>query len=294
MPAFSDDGRSLHYLQRARADRRFVSGELWVANVETGRSERLLPDFLMEHYDVARDGRRVVFVGIDAEGRSEVWLATLDATETPRRLTSFDAVVRALFDPAGGVFLVGGERGSPYLHHISEDGTGLRRVLAHPVTFLYAVSPDGQAIALWEGGDVESIHPRDGTGAVVAGERRVSLGDVSVYSRDGATRTPICADCARAGGPERGITPPLVSWSPGGGWVYLMNAFAGQTFAVPLEPGRNLPALPPGGLPSMAAAAQLPGAMLLPEERAFAGMDPSIYAFPRVTTHRNIYRVPVP
>ncbi len=291
LPAFSEDGRSIYYLQRVRADRRFVSGELWVANVETGRRERLLPEFLMEHYGISRDGRRVVFVSINPEGRSEVWLAALDHSAPPRRLISFDVVVRALFDPAGGVFVAGGERGSLHLDHFDEDGTGLRRVLPHPITFLYGVSPDGRALAVWEGGEAESAHAGDGTGTRAAGERRISLGDVSVYSRDGATRTPVCVNCGTAGGPARGITPPLVNWSPSGSWIYL---FGGQTVAVPLEPGRHLPALPPGGLPSMAAAAQLPGARVIPHAQAFAGADPSIYAFPRVTTHRNIYRISVP
>jgi hypothetical protein len=65
-------------------------------------------------------------------------------------------------------------------------------------------------------------------------------------------------------------------------------------YAVPIEPGRRLPALPPAGLPSMASAAELPGAQRRPQARAFPGAEPSTYAFPRLTTHRNIYRIPVP
>jgi hypothetical protein len=52
--------------------------------------------------------------------------------------------------------------------------------------------------------------------------------------------------------------------------------------------------LPPGGLASLSAAANIPGAKTFPEPRAFGGADPSVYAYPRVTTHRNIYRIPVP
>lgn len=40
-------------------------------------------------------------------------------------------------------------------------------------------------------------------------------------------------------------------------------------------------------------AAGWPGAQLIPQERAIGGPNPSIYAFARVTTHRNVYRIPV-
>ena len=38
----------------------------------------------------------------------------------------------------------------------------------------------------------------------------------------------------------------------------------------------------------------LASARLIPEQGAFPGTNPSIYAFTKVATHRNIYRVPVP
>jgi len=40
--------------------------------------------------------------------------------------------------------------------------------------------------------------------------------------------------------------------------------------------------------------AALPGARLISEESVFPGPNPSVYAFMKVTTQRNIYRVPVP
>jgi eukaryotic-like serine/threonine-protein kinase len=268
-PALSADGKSLYYLQRSQANRRFVSGELWRTATESGRRERLMSDFLMEHYDVASDGRRVVFVSIDTAGRSEVWLATVDNSAPPRRLASFDVVVRALFDPAGGVLFVGGDRGAPFLYHIREDGDGLAKVLPQPITFLYAVSPDGNAIAIWEGDSV------------------------LVYSRKDGARTLICEGCATAGEENRGVTPPLVSWSPDGALMYVHSTRTRHTYAIPLQPRQHVPTLPPSGLPDLRAAAQLPGAETIPE-RAYLGVSPAIYAFPRVTTHRNIYRIVVP
>jgi hypothetical protein len=87
-----------------------------------------------------------------------------------------------------------------------------------------------------------------------------------------------------------------VSWSPDGAFVYLVSAETARmyTYAVPLQPGRHLPDVPPSGLFSMAAAGKLPGAQAVSAERAFVGMNPSTYSFVRVTTHRNIYRISVP
>ena len=68
-----------------------------------------------------------------------------------------------------------------------------------------------------------------------------------------------------------------------------------QTYAVPLRPGQLLPTVASRqGLRVFRDAANLPGAKTFAEPRAFGGADPSVYAYPRVTTHRNIYRIPVP
>ena len=55
-----------------------MSGELWVADLESGQRRRLLSDFLMQHYGVSPNGARVAFVAADASGQSTVWVATLD------------------------------------------------------------------------------------------------------------------------------------------------------------------------------------------------------------------------
>lgn len=63
---------------------------------------------------------------------------------------------------------------------------------------------------------------------------------------------------------------------------------------VPLRPGQILPPVPASGLRSLADVAALPGARLVSQQRVFGGPEPSIYAFFRVATQRNIYRIPVP
>jgi hypothetical protein len=117
---------------------------------------------------------------------------------------------------------------------------------------------------------------------------------VQLYPIGGGAPVTVCVICGAAGGENRAITPPSVSWSPDAKFLYLNIRPAFRIYAVPLQPGRNLPPLPASGIRSIEDAAALPGVRVIPEERAFIGPNPSVYAFVRVTTHRNIYRIPVP
>jgi len=82
-------------------------------------------------------------------------------------------------------------------------------------------------------------------------------------------------------------------WTPDGRFVYLK--FAGSTYAIPLQPGQLMPVVPASGFLSKDAVAALPGARLISEQdNVFPGPNPSIYAFTKIATQRNIYRVPVP
>ena len=270
LPHFSADGKRLYYLLRSRANRRFVSGELWAANLETGQQERLLPQFVMEHYSISPDGGRIVFAGIDDSGHSPPWLATLDGRTAPRRLSTIDAV-RTFFGANGEVFFLGTEDATrKFVYRIREDGSGLEKAIPDPVSYFYDVSPDAKSLAVLLG-----------------------LRDVQVYPTDGGPPTAVCTVCGAAGGENRGITPPSMSWSPDGKFLYLNLRTPGEICAVPIQPGRNLPPLPVAGIRSPAEAAALPGARMIREPRAFVGPNPSLYAFPRSTTQRNIYRIPV-
>ena len=267
LPSFSADGKRLYYLN-SPTSQYFVSGngELWTANLETDQLERLLPDLRMEHYSVSLDGNRVVFISRDGAGHSPVWLATLDGSSAPRLLTSLDSVT-SFFGANGDVFFVGGEGTTKFLYRIKEDGSGLQKVTPDPVKVLYDVSPDGKWLAAWAGRSVV------------------------VYPAGGGAPILICPTCANRAPPDQ---PALVTWSRDGKFVYLHETGLRQTYAVALPPGQILPALPASGISSPAAAAAMAGAKMIAQQRAFGGPNPSVYAFARVTTHRNIYRIPVP
>jgi eukaryotic-like serine/threonine-protein kinase len=269
LPKFSPDGKKIYFLLRAQTNRQYVSGELWSADLETGQRARLLRDFLLADYSLSREGDRIAFVAIGDKGESRLWLATLDGRTMPRCLSSLEAD-RAFFGVKGEVFFWGRDKRERFVYRVLEDGRGLQKVFPNPMTYVYDASPDGKALAAWRGSAVQ------------------------VFPIGGGPPIDVSRVCAAAGGEDRGITPPCVSWSPNGKFLYLNDRTAGQIYALPIPPGRSLPPLPPEGITSPKQAAALPGANVIHERYAFIGEDSSTYAFFRITAQRNIYRIRVP
>jgi Tol biopolymer transport system component len=264
--AFSPDGKKLYYLVRTAAGSTVPYGRLWVMELESGQRQRLLPDFQMEQYDISRDEKRVVFISAGETGRQGVWLAPLDGRSAPRPLTSSRGE-QAFFGASGEVFFAAQEKDGTFIYRVKEDGSELRKVIAHAILSLYGVSPDGKHIAVWE----------------------ESSNAVAAYPVDGGTPTIICQKCG-----TRVSSPRQVTWSRDGKLLYLA-ALAGQAvYSVPLRAGQILPPLPRAGLQSPDEMAALPGAKQLPKPFAVTGPDPSVYVYPKFTAQRNIYRVPVP
>ena len=268
-PRLSPDRKRLYYLLRSGiSTHTWVTGQLWVTEIESGRHERLFPDLLIEDYTLSLDGRRVVFTAVADDRHFPVWVGELDGSSPPRRVGDVKAS-RAVFGPAGDVFF--NARGVPGLHRINADGTGLETVLRDVDGWLYDVSPDGRWAAL-------------GTG-----------GPIGFYSLDGGPVVPLCSACSTLGAEDRGITPYVVSWSRSGRFLYLhADSTTRSTYAIPLQPGHSLPMLPPRVQPSVEEVATIAGARRIPQSRAFMSDDPSVYMFMRATSHRNIYRGPVP
>jgi Tol biopolymer transport system component len=271
-PSFSADGKTLYYLVRSGAGGLHqIVGNLWMMDLESGARERLLPDFLLEHYTISQDGRRIVFVSAADTERAGVWVATLDGRTAPRRLAGKGS--QAFFGPGEDVLFGSPDSGGTFLYRIRHDGSGLRKAIPHAVHYgPYAVSPDGRHVAAWMQGPTEE-----------------TARSVIVFALDGGAPVTLCGMCA---GRDSEFPQPL-SWSPDGTFVYL-NFWANGTFAVPLPKGQVLPVLPPTGIQSIEDAAALPNAERFPVAGAFAGPSPKVYAYSKTAAQRNIYRVSVP
>jgi WD40 repeat protein len=271
-PTVSPDGTKVYYLVRAGGARNFIAGGLWAADLDSGQRQRLLPDFQMVHYSVSADGQRVVFVAADDDGRTPVWLASLDGRIAPRRLSNIDGWV-AYFGAPGEVVFAGVEQQQSFMFRINDDGSGLQKISPTPMLLPFSVSPDGRWVPAAEGPSPET--------------RNVLM----AHPTAGGVPTLVCK-CYGTPNITDGPMPPQMSWTPDGRFLYLK--FDAALYAIPLQPGQVLPPIPASGFQSKEAVAALPGARLISEESVFPGPNPSIYAFMKVATQRNIYRVPVP
>jgi eukaryotic-like serine/threonine-protein kinase len=266
-PAISPDGKKLYYLVRSGGVRNWISGGLWVADLDTGQRQRVLPDFLMQQYAISNDGQRVVFGAVDETGHTPIWLASLTGRTQPRRITTKDAGM-AYFGASGEIVFFGQDQEAIILR-VKEDGSDLQKMIPTQGLLPFSVSPDGRWAGVQDSG---------------------AWGALMVYPAGGGAPTKLCEGCTRPQGTDP--IPPALSWTPDGKFVYLK--YGDSTYAIPLQPGRMLPPAPSGGFPSKEAVAALPGARLLSDRDIYPGPNPSIYAFTKIATQRNIYRVPVP
>jgi serine/threonine protein kinase/Tol biopolymer transport system component len=267
MPSFSADGKKLYYLVRSYGLRSWNQGALWVTDLETGERQRLLRDFEIVHYSISADGNRAVFVSVDDQARTPVWLTDLNGRTPPRRLSAIDGAA-AFFGAPGEVIFGSAGQQEFYVYRVKYDGSELRKAITTPLLPL-AVSPDGQWIAVQD---------------------PAAWGALIVHPGGGGAPVRLCDQCA----PPWGTVPMpfYMGWTPDSKVVYWN--FENATYAIPLPPGRMLPPIAAGGIQSRAGVAAIPGARLISEQdRTVPGPNPSTYAIVKVSSQRNIYRVPV-
>jgi eukaryotic-like serine/threonine-protein kinase len=265
LPLLSADGRKVCFrLTRATASGQ-VPSELWFADLDSGLTQRLFPGQLVTSYDVSRDDRVVAAV-TERDGKSGVWIAWLDSREPPRRIPRADGD-NPRFGRDGEIVFRAIEGNAGVLYRIRENGEGRQRITEVIGTVFGMVSPDGE----WLSGLARTV-------------------GLILYSTSGRPPLPLLpiAQSSR------------LRWSLEGGRPYLSiqylqaSAFAvGRTYVLPLAPGSALPHIPPGGFQTEAALAAVPGVQVLPHGDVALGPSPSVYAYSRVTTTRNLYRIPL-
>ncbi len=263
-PKFSPDGKSLYY-RVVRAIQRCCEvrdpGELWVTDLASGHSLRVAPELQPVEYNISRDGRSVVMIVADTEGKLRLWLAPVNGSAAPRQLPNIEGQ-NPVFSPGGEIFFRRLEGSSAFVYRVRPDGTGLKKALEQPVFFLDSISPDGKWIEMW--GPVAD----DGYWAAwlvpLTGEPPIFLGGTMLW------------------------------WSASGdsAWIFRGAVPNDRTYVVPLPHGTALPQIPKGGFQSEEEVATLPGARRLDTEGA-PGPSLGMYAFERNTVQRNLYRVPI-
>jgi hypothetical protein len=221
-------------------------------------------------YDVSHDGKYIAFDSIDATGEPHVWVESLDHRSAPRRLQSDSSENNPTFGPAGDLFFQSTENGHSYLYRRALDGAQRTKITPNPVTRFETISANGQWVVAEAPVDSET-----GTRGVVA------------YPVNGGAAKRICHNLCS------------VRWTGDGKFLYLGLPAGGdvsanyKTFIIPLRHGESFPDLPPTGIKSDSDLARLNGVKVI-NDLARPGPDVSLYAFDRLTEHRNIFRIPIP
>ena len=265
-PRFSPDGKKLYY--RVVTAVQIVGtkrdpGELWVADLESGRSERVAPGVRPLEYDLSRDGKQVAMDIAGADGMPRLWVAPADGSSPPRRIPNADGQ-NPTFSPDGEIFFRRLEGVSSFVYRIRPDGTGLRKAIDQPAFYSGLISPDGKWIRIW------GPLPGNLSAAVqlvpLAGGQPIVIGSNAV-----------------------------AEWSSSGDslWISAGAVPDGRSYVIPLSRRGLLPRIPEGGFHSEQEVAALPGARRLDVVGA-PGPSRDIYAFERHTLQRNLYRIPIP
>jgi Tol biopolymer transport system component/tRNA A-37 threonylcarbamoyl transferase component Bud32 len=257
-PAFSSGGTKLYYLAAAA---RYAPKQLWVADLESGRTEGLLPGVEMSSYAISTDGKLAVYW----TPQTGIRLAALDRAFPPRQLAP-GGHRHLKIGSSGDVFFCDKDGAATYLYRMKQDGSERRKAISEPIVDLVAVSPGEQ----W---------------ALVTQQVPGSV-SLRAYPLRGGPPVTVCNRCR-------------ASWAPDGKsiWFHVVAGLMGEeaaTIVVPLRGGAMLPPLPPAGIQSRDDLMAIPGARLIPERIAVPGPFPGTYAYSRTTAQRNLYRIPLP
>jgi Tol biopolymer transport system component len=259
---FTPDGKTLLYKVVNSLGTYPLPGELRVANLETGRSEVMLPGFQVIDYDVSADGQHVVMEAADGDGTLRLWLARLDGSVPRGQIPNVEGR-QPRFAPDGDILFRRSDGAATFVYRVRPDGTGMRKAIEQAIPLLGDVSPDGRFIGGWT--------------TLPGSESSMA----QLFPLNGGAPLPVAA---------------FISWSrssSGGTVSFSIGTIAdGRSYVVPLRPGEMLPPMPAAGLRSEDDVARLPGARRV-DALTVPGPSPDVYAFHRTTTQRNLYRIPL-
>ncbi len=265
-PKFTPDGKRLLYQVR-----KGTSSELWVAELDSGRSEPLLPglalstpgDGAVGGYDISADGRQIVLESPDSGGKVRLWLSPLDRRSPPRQIPNVEGE-KPLFGATGEVFFRRLEGTSAFLYRVQQDGAELRKALDLSVVGMLGASADRNWL-------VVGTHASGGN---------------SIFRVDGGA--PVKTQL---------LGPITLGWSGDRKHLFVQERGRNgvdKAYVFPLAPGQIVPESILHGLPSEQEILKLPGVRMIAVEDVVPGLTAEIYAYRRESVQRNLYRVPLP
>jgi serine/threonine protein kinase len=261
-PSFSSDGRNLYFL---KANGQAGGGELWVERLDSGKEEKVLPDYQILSYSVSQDGEEVAFAMKDQSGHTNVWIAPTSRRSSPVRISSPAVEDSPFFLPDGNLVFRAIEGGSNFIYRMKTDGTGRRKIALRPTSDVTSVSPDGR----W----------------VIAGGLGTALVDTgaTAFAVDGSTAVKLCAHYCE------------VHWDTSGKFVFanFPAALHEGSYLVPVMRDSGLPKLPLIENPRVEDFPNPKAVVALPWYVESA-LGPSVYAYTQQNFRRNLYRIQLP
>jgi eukaryotic-like serine/threonine-protein kinase len=262
LPKFSSDGHSLYFMV---SNGQTHGDELWIKDLSSGKMDRVLPGYPMGGYSVSRDGKEVAFAMNDQSGHSNLWIAPTNHRSSPVRISSAAVEDSPLFLPDGDLIFRAIEGGSNFIYRMKTDGTDRRKISSERILDADAVSPDGR----W----VTAAAPN-------SDDEHTTV--TKAFAVDGGAAVPLCVDYC------------TLSWDTAGRYVYLSFVpEGGGSYAVPVTQDVGLPKLPPVGLARNEDLRDAKTSLPIPWNVQSA-ISPSVYAYTRENTRRNLYRIQFP
>jgi Tol biopolymer transport system component len=269
-PQFSSDGRRLYFLIAKGQTR---DQELWSEDLVSGKLEQVLQGYPMENYSVleenysiSRDEKKVAFVMTDQTGRSNIWIAPTSRRSSPVHLSSAAVEDSPFFLPDGDLVFRAIEGGSNFLYRMKADGTTRRKITPERILDIFSVSPDGR----W----VVTLSPNS--------DPSISDASIKAFAMDGSAAVRLCASWC------------FFRWDSTGKFAYLsFPGLSQNTYSIPVIHDLGLPKIPPAGytgiedIPNAKTNAAIPW-------KVKSAVSRSVYAYSRVNTRRNLYRIQLP
>jgi serine/threonine protein kinase/Tol biopolymer transport system component len=261
-PSFSSDGRNLYFL---KTNGQTHDEELWIKDLNNGKEEKVLSDYPIRGYSVSRDGREVAFAMNDQSGHSNLWVAPTSRRSSPVRISSAAVEDSPFFLPDGDLIFRAVEGGSNFLYRIKPDGTGRRKITSERILDIESVSPDGRWVV---------------AGAPNPDEEYTAA--ARAFAVDGGRSVPVCVGYC------------MVNWDTAGRYTFIDFFSSGEgSYATPVMHDLGLPKLPPTGLALSQDFKNAKTTLALPWFVQSA-VSPSVYAYTRENTRRNLYRIQLP
>jgi Tol biopolymer transport system component len=263
-PSFASDGRRLYFLM---SNGQTQGEELWIKDLAGGKVDRVLPGYPMQAYSVSRDGNEVAFTMNDQSGHSNLWVAPTSRRTPPVRISSPAAEDSPYFLPDGELVFRALEGGSNYLYRMKTDGSARKKISPERILDIYDVSPDGRWVA---------------AAAPGSDEEQINMGTTKAFAVDGTATVSVCAGFC------------ILSWNASGGSVYLSYpSQRGMSLVLPVMRDSGLPKLPPVAATHIEDFGKPKESTAIPWQVESA-VNPSIYAYTRENTRRNLYRIQLP